>query len=204
MVCLFQVKIVSMNENAVLRSALDKNLKSAVTTACLMLPESFSEEDLFIEIAGLSYSGLYSVCPDLPQGDFWRVYGTGSIPRQLLIYLGCGPSTCISSQFVDDWCPCRGPSLRTSVSGVHHTAPPHPLFGAMSHYHVPLRPHIPVCFPSVGECLHAGRALCLVRGLYAGSVGTEPAASHAIPDFTLLFTVPGTVWQVLESSSSWT
>lgn len=68
MVCLFQVKIVSMNENAVLRSALDKNLKSAVTTACLMLPESFSEEDLFIEIAGLSYSGLYSVCPDLSPG----------------------------------------------------------------------------------------------------------------------------------------
>ncbi|KAL6082964.1 hypothetical protein STEG23_028216, partial [Scotinomys teguina] len=51
------VKIVSMNENAVLRSALDRNLKSAVTAACLMLPESFSEEDLFIEIAGLSYSG---------------------------------------------------------------------------------------------------------------------------------------------------
>lgn len=51
------VKIVSMNENIVLRAALDKNLKSAVTTACLMLPESFSEEDLFIEIAGLSYSG---------------------------------------------------------------------------------------------------------------------------------------------------
>ncbi|KAK7826362.1 hypothetical protein U0070_021376 [Myodes glareolus] len=50
------VKIVSMSENVVLRSALDKNLKSAVTTACLMLPESFSEEDLFIEIAGLSYS----------------------------------------------------------------------------------------------------------------------------------------------------
>ncbi|XP_017517215.1 phosphatidate cytidylyltransferase, mitochondrial isoform X2 [Manis javanica] len=51
------VKIVAMNENVSLRSALDKNLKSAVTTAFLMLPESFSEEDLFIEIAGLSYSG---------------------------------------------------------------------------------------------------------------------------------------------------
>nr|XP_012640712.1 phosphatidate cytidylyltransferase, mitochondrial isoform X2 [Microcebus murinus]XP_012640713.1 phosphatidate cytidylyltransferase, mitochondrial isoform X2 [Microcebus murinus] len=51
------VKIVAMNENVTLRSALDKNLRSAVTAAFLMLPESFSEEDLFIEIAGLSYSG---------------------------------------------------------------------------------------------------------------------------------------------------
>uniref|UniRef100_A0A5F5PWF5 Phosphatidate cytidylyltransferase, mitochondrial n=1 Tax=Equus caballus TaxID=9796 RepID=A0A5F5PWF5_HORSE len=51
------VKIIAMNENVALRSALDKNLRSAVTTAFLMLPESFSEEDLFLEIAGLSYSG---------------------------------------------------------------------------------------------------------------------------------------------------
>lgn len=57
MFCFFQVKIVAMNENVALRSALDKNLKSAVTAAFLMLPESFSEEDLFIEIARLSYSG---------------------------------------------------------------------------------------------------------------------------------------------------
>ncbi|XDA86703.1 hypothetical protein R6Z07M_016420 [Ovis aries] len=52
-----QVKIVAMNEDVALRSALDQNLKSAVTVAFLMLPESFSEEDLFTEIAGLSYSG---------------------------------------------------------------------------------------------------------------------------------------------------
>lgn len=56
-VLLFQVKIVAMNEDVALRSALDQNLKSAVTAAFLMLPESFAEEDLFMEIAGLSYSG---------------------------------------------------------------------------------------------------------------------------------------------------
>lgn len=56
-VLLFQVKIVAMNEDVALRSALDQNLRSAVTAAFLMLPESFSEEDLFTEIAGLSYSG---------------------------------------------------------------------------------------------------------------------------------------------------
>ncbi|XP_004702444.1 phosphatidate cytidylyltransferase, mitochondrial isoform X2 [Echinops telfairi] len=51
------VKIVTMNENTTLKAALDKNLKSAVNAAFLMLPESFSEEELFLEIAGLSYSG---------------------------------------------------------------------------------------------------------------------------------------------------
>ncbi|XP_054992354.1 phosphatidate cytidylyltransferase, mitochondrial isoform X1 [Sorex araneus] len=51
------VKILALSENAGLRSALDKNLRSAVSAAFLMLPESFSEEDLFTEIAGLSYAG---------------------------------------------------------------------------------------------------------------------------------------------------
>ncbi|XP_055269545.1 phosphatidate cytidylyltransferase, mitochondrial isoform X3 [Moschus berezovskii] len=55
------VKIVAMTEDVALRSALDQNLKSAVTAAFLMLPESFSEEDLFTEIAGLSYSGLAAI-----------------------------------------------------------------------------------------------------------------------------------------------
>lgn len=51
------VKILVQNENGKLRAALVSNLKSAVTAAFLMLPESFSEEDLFVQIAGLSYAG---------------------------------------------------------------------------------------------------------------------------------------------------
>ncbi|XP_044522317.1 phosphatidate cytidylyltransferase, mitochondrial [Gracilinanus agilis] len=51
------VRFVSFSENSLLRTALDRNLKSAVTAAFLMLPESCSEEDLFVQIAGLSYSG---------------------------------------------------------------------------------------------------------------------------------------------------
>lgn len=45
------------SENGKLRAALMANLKSAVTASFLMLPESFSEEDLFLQIAGLSYAG---------------------------------------------------------------------------------------------------------------------------------------------------
>ncbi|XP_060621925.2 phosphatidate cytidylyltransferase, mitochondrial isoform X1 [Anolis sagrei] len=51
------VKILTQNENLKLQLALSSNLKSAITAAFLMLPESFSEEDLYMQIAGLSYSG---------------------------------------------------------------------------------------------------------------------------------------------------
>ncbi|XP_010862912.2 phosphatidate cytidylyltransferase, mitochondrial [Esox lucius] len=51
------VKILAQGENGKLRAALVGNLKSAVTASFLMLPESFSEEDLFLQIAGLSYAG---------------------------------------------------------------------------------------------------------------------------------------------------
>ncbi|KAM9525073.1 phosphatidate cytidylyltransferase, mitochondrial isoform 1-T1 [Salvelinus alpinus] len=51
------VKILVQGENRKLHAALVGNLKSAVTASFLMLPESFSEEDLFLQIAGLSYAG---------------------------------------------------------------------------------------------------------------------------------------------------
>ncbi|XP_053577070.1 phosphatidate cytidylyltransferase, mitochondrial isoform X2 [Bombina bombina] len=51
------VKILMQKETGRLHSALNRNLKSAVTAAFLMLPESFSEEELYLQLAGLSYSG---------------------------------------------------------------------------------------------------------------------------------------------------
>lgn len=54
---LTQVKMLVQGENGKLRASLVANLKSAVTASFLMLPESFSEEDLFLQIAGLSYAG---------------------------------------------------------------------------------------------------------------------------------------------------
>ncbi|KAA0708030.1 Phosphatidate cytidylyltransferase, mitochondrial [Triplophysa tibetana] len=51
------VRILLQNGSGKLRAALVGNLKSAVIASFLMLPESFSEEDLFLQIAGLSYSG---------------------------------------------------------------------------------------------------------------------------------------------------
>ncbi|XP_044157240.1 LOW QUALITY PROTEIN: phosphatidate cytidylyltransferase, mitochondrial [Bufo gargarizans] len=51
------VKILVQKENGRLKAALNSNLKSAVLASFLMLPESFSEEDFYLQIAGLSYSG---------------------------------------------------------------------------------------------------------------------------------------------------
>uniref|UniRef100_A0A3P8X465 Phosphatidate cytidylyltransferase, mitochondrial n=1 Tax=Cynoglossus semilaevis TaxID=244447 RepID=A0A3P8X465_CYNSE len=58
------VKMLVQSENGSLRAALVSNLKSAVTASFLMLPESFTEEELFLQIAGLSYAG-----------DFRMVFG---------------------------------------------------------------------------------------------------------------------------------
>lgn len=55
-----QVKMLAQSENGKLRAALVANLKSAVTASFLMLPESFTEEDLFLQIAGLSYAGNWT------------------------------------------------------------------------------------------------------------------------------------------------
>lgn len=51
------VKMLVQGESGKLRAALVGNLKSAVTASFLILPESFTEEDLFLQIAGLSYAG---------------------------------------------------------------------------------------------------------------------------------------------------
>eukprot|EP00079_Xenopus_tropicalis_P020208 XP_012810872.2 PREDICTED: phosphatidate cytidylyltransferase, mitochondrial [Xenopus tropicalis] len=54
---MFQVKILTQRDEGRLHTALSTNLKSALTAAFLMLPESFSEEELYLQIAGLSYAG---------------------------------------------------------------------------------------------------------------------------------------------------
>ncbi|KPP66983.1 mitochondrial translocator assembly and maintenance protein 41-like [Scleropages formosus] len=59
------VRILMQNESGKLRCALAANLKSAVTASFLMLPESCSEEDLFVQIASLSYSGNVPPFPSL-------------------------------------------------------------------------------------------------------------------------------------------
>lgn len=53
-----QVKMLVQSENKKLDAALVANLKSAVTASFLMLPESFTEDELFLHIAGLSYAGV--------------------------------------------------------------------------------------------------------------------------------------------------
>ncbi|XP_046881190.1 phosphatidate cytidylyltransferase, mitochondrial isoform X1 [Hypomesus transpacificus] len=51
------VQMVLQGDDGKLRAALVGNLKSAATASFLMLPESCSEDDLFLQIAGLSYAG---------------------------------------------------------------------------------------------------------------------------------------------------
>jgi mitochondrial translocator assembly and maintenance protein 41 len=47
-----------------MRLASKMNLQNAVRAALLMLPERFTEEDLFLKIAGISY-----------RGDFRMIFG---------------------------------------------------------------------------------------------------------------------------------
>ncbi|KAM4740219.1 phosphatidate cytidylyltransferase, mitochondrial isoform 2-T2 [Anableps anableps] len=82
------VKILVQSENKKLRAALVSNLKSAVTASFLMLPESFTEEDLFLQIAGLSYAGDFrmvigedkSKVDKSPEGQFIQLM---ALPRTL-------------------------------------------------------------------------------------------------------------------------
>lgn len=82
---LTQVKMLVQSENGKLRAALVANLKSAVTASFLMLPESFSEEDLFLQIAGLSYAGTFPFTTT----ETWRKYLEKKIGSNQLNLISC-------------------------------------------------------------------------------------------------------------------
>ena len=56
-----QVSIVQRSSSRKLYNALRRNLQSALYASLLQLPESFTEEQLFLKIAGLSYGGRRKV-----------------------------------------------------------------------------------------------------------------------------------------------
>jgi translocator assembly and maintenance protein 41 len=58
------IHLTILGAHTKLRAAVEQNLQSAVRASLLLLPEKFSRTDLFIQIAGLSYSG-----------DFRMVFG---------------------------------------------------------------------------------------------------------------------------------
>lgn len=51
------VQVLAKKKDSEISSALKTNLSSAVSAALLCLPESFTEEDFYMNIAGLSYAG---------------------------------------------------------------------------------------------------------------------------------------------------
>ncbi len=53
-------KIVVIKDDEELNAANESNRLSALRAALLLLPSSFSEQDLFVTITGLSYMGMFS------------------------------------------------------------------------------------------------------------------------------------------------
>ncbi|KAJ2998366.1 Mitochondrial translocator assembly and maintenance protein 41 [Globomyces sp. JEL0801] len=57
----FHKPIKILRDDAKMGLAIRKNLENAVRVALLMLPPTFTEEELFLKIAGLSYRGIYII-----------------------------------------------------------------------------------------------------------------------------------------------
>lgn len=101
MALLFQVKILAQNENSRLQAALVSNLKSAVTAAFLMLPESFSEEDLYLQIAGLSYSGECGGSEVAEKSCSWSTAGVSRVINRLPSCFG--PALLHAPRILSEW-----------------------------------------------------------------------------------------------------
>lgn len=52
-------KVEILRSNEIMKDAQLQNLKHAITTALLLLPSSFTEEELFKTITSISYTGSF-------------------------------------------------------------------------------------------------------------------------------------------------
>lgn len=66
-----QKPTVVIRDDARVYLANQNNLRNAVCIALLNLPQQFSEEDLFLEIAGLSYKGDFRMVLIVFYLDIW-------------------------------------------------------------------------------------------------------------------------------------
>jgi mitochondrial translocator assembly and maintenance protein 41 len=53
----FQKPVLVLKSDAQVQAAVDRNLLSALAMGILLSPERYSDQDLFVKIAGLSYLG---------------------------------------------------------------------------------------------------------------------------------------------------
>lgn len=74
------VKFLQRQRDEDILSALKRNLNSAVTAALLSLPEYFTEEELFLSIAGLSFAGDFRMVLGENKNKIQNIVGSNIEP----------------------------------------------------------------------------------------------------------------------------